>query len=606
MTTSAAELIGERYELGELLGVGGTASVYAARDVLATSPKESGTPAADSTDDESVGSNARPNTKPNIQPNTEPTARPNTGPNTGPTIAIKMLHQHLCRTDGARAAFLAEAEHVSQLQHHSIAQVHGWGLHDGGGITLAWIAMDLVEGLTLAEWVEARGPLTPANAARMCLALLDGLETAHRAGIVHRDLTPKNIVLRGSKYAPFSAVTPTIIDFGLADASGKSGRDDTGDLLGTANFVSPEHAQGLPVRASADLYQLGAVLYFAVTGRAPFERATAEDTLQAHLSAPPPVPSALVPSARSLDRVVTRAMTKTPVRRYRDAAEFREALREAIDNLPRPARTDAGVAAGGSNATQTVGTTGTTVDAATTVLPGTTRGGVGSGAIALPEHDPGYDVNRSGPIWTVVTLIGLLALAAAVVFVWMQIAASDSAPKPAPAPTEVLDSEPTPTVQPTESAPPTDTAPPAPELIAVPTLHGTTTDAEAQLAAAGLVLGNVHRQDSAQPEHTVLSQFPASGVELEAGSIVDITVASGYNLVPQFAGYDAASAAALLESAGFLVTFEPAGGEADGGALVSATRPGAGAVLRLGVTVTLVLEVVPDEEPPPVDGSETP
>lgn len=283
-------LVGGRYLLGELLGTGGTGSVFAAAD-----QGEGGAP-----------------------------------------VAVKLLHPHLCADAASRAAFLREAEHAIALRHRNIVRVHAAGLHDAAGITMPWIALDLLHGPTLRDHVEHTGPLPVGDAIAVGIGILDGLEAAHAAGIVHRDISPHNVILHHpgtplTAGAVLSAGMVRIVDFGLADLTGRTtlgsdvllaGPADAADpaaqpaaargVVGNAAFMSPEQAQGRPVRSVSDLYQVGAVLHYALTGQPPFPRATTAQVLDAHIAAPPPVPSALAPAARPLDRIVTRALAKTP------------------------------------------------------------------------------------------------------------------------------------------------------------------------------------------------------------------------------------------------------------------------------------------------------
>lgn len=556
MSETSEGLVGGRYALGELLGVGGTGSVFAAVDREAADAR----------------------------------------------VAVKLLHPHLCADEAARAAFLREAARAADLIHPNIVRIHGAGLHDAAGVTMPWIALDLLDGPTLRERVAAAGPLPPAEAAAVVDGVLAGLAVAHAAGIVHRDVTPQNVVLPAGDAA--SPAAARLIDFGLSDATGRStlGGDvllagpvaDGAGVVGNAAFMSPEQARGLPVRAVSDLYQAGAVLFFALTGHAPFPRATTEQVLRAHLDAPPPVPSALVAAARPFDRVVTRAMAKTPAHRFRDAEEFRAALRTAAASVPSAASAPAH-------------------DTADTEAPGFTK------LLGAPSDDEPLaylrpstaDTDRrpsasaaprtTGAVAAIVILgiLGFGAWAAIVSTAEPGAAAAPGTPSataptasaPAPSSEPALSPSPLPTPQPASTVEPT---------VVVPPLSGSLPVADAALRAAGLVLGDVSRVESADESDRVLGQHPPVGESVPRGSRVDVTVASGANVVPQVSGMSVAAASAALQSAGFAAT-------ADGArvtAIVDRVHPAAGTVLRLGVTVTLT--TVPESLSTPTPGPSTP
>ncbi|WP_188756620.1 serine/threonine protein kinase [Microbacterium album] len=567
-------LVGARFRLEELLGSGGSAAVYRAVDVRS-----------------------------------------------GAEVAVKVLHPHLCADAAARDAFLREAERVRVVTHPRIVAVHDAGLHDAGGVVQPWIAMDLVQGPTLREHVERVGPLAPVEAVAVLVGLLDGLEAAHRAGVVHRDISPQNIVLSGSD-GPLRPDAVRILDFGLADATGRrtTGADilladrGSGSVVGNAAYMSPEQAQGLPVRSVSDLYQAAAVLYFALTGAPPFPRATTEQAMRAHVAAPPPVPSVLAPAARSLDRIVTKAMAKTPAHRFRDAGELRAALTSAV---PTPAASalpgaesepEAETAA---IAEATADRTGATRVLARTPLDGELSylSAASAASAASPVGSAGGDAHSGRARRR--SASGAIAAAAvvtvAVLGAWVA-AASDprtagAAQAPRPSVSTPPPSLPTPTGTPDHvpaapSPPPEETQeepPPEPELIDVPLLHGTLADAEAALRDAGLVLGAVLRTDGAEPADRVVRQDPAAGVRIERGSAVGITVTSGSNSVPSVVGHSLGTARALVESAGFSVQVTPV---ADPAAAVVAVEPVVGTVLRVGVTVTLVVRPPTEPEPP--------
>uniref|UniRef100_UPI003989AD1F PASTA domain-containing protein n=1 Tax=Conyzicola sp. TaxID=1969404 RepID=UPI003989AD1F len=442
------------------------------------------------------------------------------------------------------------------------------------------------------------------DAATVLDGVLAGLAVAHAAGLVHRDISPANVLIAAHD-GPLLASHVLLVDFGLADVTGRTavGRDvllaeSVGDsvtdatatdigVIGNAAFMSPEQAQGKPVRAAGDLYQAGALLYFLLTGRVPYPRDTTAQVLEAHVSAPPPVPSVLAPGARPLDRVVTRAMTKTPARRFRHAAEFRAAIAAAVEGVALAVSAPA------------AGEPPTTAPA-TRVLESTTAGQLAYLSPA-PTASPASEPERSTPsggglaALVAVALIGGLA-------VWGVVSASAS-PEPATRKVAAAVNTPTPTAtQPVPEAQPTASAPPLVDPVVVeafvPTLYGTLADAERSLAALGLALGTVSSIESAEKAERVLSQNPQPGQSVPAGSAVDVTVASGTNTVPAVAQLSVGAARALLESAGFVVDVV---GTVSPTATVNATQPAQGTVLRVGVGVVLLVD---DVEPPVVPSPE--
>jgi eukaryotic-like serine/threonine-protein kinase len=550
-------LFGGRYRPGALLGVGGSASVYQADDLGSgdggTAPKQ---------------------------------------------VALKVLHPHLCETDSARQAFLAEARRLGQLRHPHIASVLTCGLHDAGGVLMPWIALDLASGPTLAEQVESGGPLPPDLAVLVLDGVLAGLGAAHAAGLVHRDVSPSNVILDGAgQHTALSDRVARLIDFGLADATGRTtiGSDlllseqdpsHVRTVIGNLAYLSPEQALGHPVTAAGDLYQAGAVLYFALTAAPPFPRSSAEAVLRAHQSAPPPAPSALQPAARRLDAVVTTAMAKRPENRYPDADAFREALTGAWS---RPGRTWADSTSGSAYpATRILATA--SAESAPRPAPSTPLTSAGRARLdylapsaTSPRPASGLDAAAPAGSGSSAAGVAVAALAGvAVLAVLSAFTVTSSVARPTPTVAQVSASAvPSLSLSPSPSASPSRSL----DVVSVPTLSGQLTAAETTLKASGLRLGRLWRIPSAEAAGTVLSQSPNSGVQVPAGTSVSLQVASGTNAVPDVAGMTVAAAVATVESAGFAVPTSVA----DPNSVVIGTQPSAGALLRLGVSVTVVL-----------------
>ena len=247
-------------------------------------------------------------------------------------VAIKVLPRDLASSPDRREAFLRESRTVGGLNHPNIVPVYAAGERDG----FVYIVMAYVEGVTLGERIRTRGPLLPGQAARVLREVAWALAYAHSARIVHRDVSAENILLeRGSERA-------IVTDFGIASAMQTAALDDAGRIMGNAHYVSPEHAAGEPLDARSDLYSLGVVGYYALTGRLPFDGETSAEVVAQHLNA---VPEAITSVAASvpprLAAAVERCLHKDPARRYNSAESFAEAIDLAFEHakeIPAPLR----------------------------------------------------------------------------------------------------------------------------------------------------------------------------------------------------------------------------------------------------------------------------
>jgi len=552
-------LISGRFRLGELLGTGGSASVFAAVDER-----------------------------------------------DGGSVALKILHPHLSSDAAARESLFREARAAAGVHHPNIVAVLDTGVHDDA---LAWISLELVGGSSLGEFVGARGPLGPGEALALARGILSALDAAHAAGLVHRDVSPANVMVATAEGRPVGQADVRLVDFGLADATGRSTLsagvgDAAGGLVGNVNYLSPEQAEGREIDARGDLYQVGAVLYFALTGRAPFARATVEETMRAHVSAPPPVPSvrrAGVP--RAVDRIVVKAMLKQPDDRFQSALEMLEALdtvttaraassREVASTRTRLLDPLVPAAEVRDETTLFSAAPPRRSTLSTTTRPTAVRpDGVAARppVAAPPEPRPARD-DRS-PGWAIAVAIVLVACAVA----WLLSTTTIAPPRPADAAAVAT---------PSVTAPPTS-APVVPppttvKSVEIPDVAGGTVVAAAVLLdRAGLVLGTTSDEPSASAAGTVLRSSPAAASRLAPGTAVNVVVASGYNTVPTTAGLTRDEAAAALTAAGFGVVFAE---ETDGSvprATVLRTEPAAAATLPLARSVTVVLAAAPASTPVP-------
>jgi DNA-binding beta-propeller fold protein YncE/predicted Ser/Thr protein kinase len=228
-------------------------------------------------------------------------------------VALKVVAAGLLDDPRIRERFLRESRAAAAIEHPNVIPIHDYGECDGR----AYIAMRFVDGDDLRERVAAHGPLAPAQAAAVVAQVAGALDAAHEAGLVHRDVKPANILLGAHDQVYLS-------DFGLAcHARSAGGLTAPGGWVGTMDFMAPEQIRGEPVDARADIYALGCVLHFALTGQAAYPRETDEARLWAHLHAAPPAPSQVAPGIPpEMDDVVARALEKEPGARQSSAGEL--------------------------------------------------------------------------------------------------------------------------------------------------------------------------------------------------------------------------------------------------------------------------------------------
>ena len=281
--TADVRLLAGRYQIGELLGRGGMADVH-------------------------VGMDAR----------------------LGRRVAIKLLKPSLANDPAFRTRFRQEAQAAARMAHPTIVRVFDAGeetVRDPSGheIQVPFIVMEHVDGRLLKDIV-AEGPLDPSEAGRIVDGILVALEYSHRAGVVHRDIKPGNVMVTSNGQVK-------VMDFGIARAISDSSATiaQTSAILGTAQYFSPEQARGEAVDARTDLYSTGVVLYELLTGRPPFRGETAVATAYQHVSEAPIAPNAINPAVSpALNAVVLRALAKDRTERYQTAADFRGDLEIAL------------------------------------------------------------------------------------------------------------------------------------------------------------------------------------------------------------------------------------------------------------------------------------
>jgi len=239
-------------------------------------------------------------------------------------VALKVLREQYTDDEGFVERFEREAKSAASLNHPNVVAVYDRGRSEDGSY---YIVMEHVPGGTLKDRILREGALDPCETVRVAAQVADALGVAHEAGVVHRDIKPQNVLLTESGDVKVG-------DFGIARAVGAAPISDSGLVLGTAKYMSPEQPMGDPVGPSSDLYSLGVVIYEMLTGEVPFEADSAVGVVMKHITEPPRPPEELnsqIPEA--LGALVLRLLAKKPEDRYRSAAELAEDLRRVGEGL---------------------------------------------------------------------------------------------------------------------------------------------------------------------------------------------------------------------------------------------------------------------------------
>nr|WP_202130208.1 Stk1 family PASTA domain-containing Ser/Thr kinase [Rathayibacter iranicus] len=486
----------------------------------------------------------------------------------GRTVAIKELKLSLSSDSAFRLRFRQEAQSASRMSHPTIVRVFDAGEEvsvDGNGSESRrpFIVMEHIEGRLLKDLI-AEGPVELDEAVRITEGILTALEYSHRAGVVHRDIKPGNIMLTPSGQVK-------VMDFGIARAVSDSAATvaQTTAILGTAAYFSPEQAKGEQVDARSDLYSAGIVLFELLTGRAPFRGDTPVAVAYQHVSETPPAPSSINPAVTpALDAVVAHALSKDRYRRFQGAAEFRDDLREAAaGRLPDHRPID---------------------ELTTSLFAARSQSGANDSELALrqlAEDNSVVRTQRRPPVLWIWSSIVVLAVIVAALVIWvLTLQPSSTLPsqsREVPALTETtydsaqatltgLDLVPSQVVEYSPSVPEGDVirtdpgsgtivAPDTvirvvvsqgPQPVAVPETAGKTlSEAISAITAVGFVEGSQTRENSPTvPGDVVLSASPAAGQEVAPGTPIDLVISSGKVTLPDLVGTSLSSALATLAS----------------------------------------------------------
>jgi serine/threonine-protein kinase len=441
----------------------------------------------------------------------------------GREVALKILHRRFAQDAEFVERFRREASAAAGLQHPNVVAVYDRGSFDG-----TWyIAMERVKGRTLKQLIGEEAPLDQRRAIDLTVQVLQAASFAHKRGVVHRDFKPHNVIVGPDDSAK-------VTDFGIASA-GASEMTETGSIMGTAQYLSPEQAQGQRVDARSDLYSIGIMLYELLTARVPFGGESAVSIALKHVSEPAPLVSDLRPDIHpELDAIVARALVKDPNGRFQSAEEFVLALDHARAEI------SAGRVGEHTSRYQRAGPP--------PVPP------VGPPLYDEYEEEP----ERRGPRWPWITLaLVILALVAVAIFV-------------------VTDK---------------------PEQVTVPSVAGLTVDKATQrLERRGFHVEKRLLRNEAEAG-TVLDSDPRRGEEADKGSKVTLIVSSGPGsvAVDDVQGLSRQDATRTLEKHGFKVDMRSKPSKKVESGKVITTTPKPGALAKVGSTVTLVLSTGPKQ-----------
>jgi eukaryotic-like serine/threonine-protein kinase len=519
----------------------------------------------------------------------------------GRQVALKVLHRRFAQDQEFVERFRREASAAAGLQHPNVVAVFDRGRHDG----TYYIAMEHLPGRTLKEIVESEAPLSQERAVDLGLQVLQAAGFAHRHGVIHRDFKPHNVIVDEHGHAK-------VTDFGIARA-GASEMTETGSIMGTAQYLSPEQAQGHAVTAASDLYSIGVMLYEMLAGRLPFEGDSAVSIALKHLSEQPAPISQLRHDVHpALEAVVMAVLAKDPAHRWQSADDFGEGLSAAGTQL-------GGEAPSGD----------TSGFAPIPLPPPAASDGDNPSPALAPVAEPAPRKRRRWPWFA----IGLLTLALVGFLAYLAVSAL-TATETREVPRvigrqliqarevleragfeveetrvrseadfdQVLDQDPDPAEEAEEGSTVLLEVSSGPGTVLVPTVRNLPqAQAIDELEERGL-RANVDRLSSDDVrEGLALRTVPGAGTEVERGERIQLFISSGPELVavPSVVGLSRESAEAQISELGLLPAVGEQESEEPEGEVI-AQDPAAGTGLERGSTVALTVStgieqvVVPD------------
>ena len=546
--------LGDRYELGGLLGRGGMADVRIARDLRL-----------------------------------------------GRTVAVKQLRVDLATDDTFQARFRREAQSAAALNHPSIVAVYDTGEStDAQGHHIPYIVMEYVEGSTLRDILKDDRKILPERALSITADVLSALDYSHRNGIIHRDIKPANVML-----------TPTgqvkVMDFGIARAiaDASSAMTQTAAVIGTAQYLSPEQARGETVDARSDIYSTGCLLYELLTGRPPFVGDSPVSVAYQHVREEPNPPSQLNPDVtESVDNIVAKSLAKRTDDRYESAADMRRDIERAVDGQLIGAPTMA--------ATQVAGATAVAPAAAAAALAEDEEEERGNrrtwwivgiiaalllGALAYAI----FQSTRPEPVVQVDVpdVVGQEQSAAVRVLETEGFeVTTEEQPSGDVESGNVIEQTPEGGSTAEEGAEVTIVVSTGPEQVSVPNVVNLSfEEAQSVLEGEGLQVEREER-DSDESENTVIATNPPANSSVSVGSTVTVIVSRGQVTVPGVVGQEQGPAVEALEGAGLEVevTEDPESAAPEGQVASQSIPEGQG--VPPGTTITIVVSTNSGEDEP--------
>ena len=543
--------LGDRYELGEVLGYGGMAEVLRGRDIRL-----------------------------------------------GRDVAVKTLRVDLARETSFQARFRREAQSAASLNHPAIVAVYDTGESVLDGVPVPYIVMEYVDGRTLRDLLKAEHRVMPTRALEITAQILSALDYSHRNGIIHRDIKPANVMLT-------RAGDVKVMDFGIARsvAQASAAVTQTAAVIGTAQYLSPEQARGEQVDPRSDVYSTGCLLYELLTGTPPFTGDSAVAVAYQHVREDPIPPSRVNSDVSpAIDAIVLKAMAKNPANRYQSAAEMREDIERALSGVP--------VRATPLLHDQTVSIAPVAAEEFARRQPRGRRTlvyimlsliaialfiflGIWARQVLTTKHQAVNvrvpDVSRFSQADAIasITAAGLKPVVqpGASLTLAKGLVISENPPAGTPLPL---------------NTPVTIFVSSGPQAVAVPDLtNQSLADAKAELLRNKLTLGTVTPQDSAATANTVLKQSPGVGVSVTSGSPVNVVVASGNSTVPDVRNLPIDEAEAALTSSGFSFELHNQPSSTFTPGVVINQSPGHDTAAKAGTVVKLFVAVAAPSSPPP-------